>query len=470
VKRSWKAAVAAAGATAMTTASVGWPAPAGNASAAYGTGASAGKGRWVLVDAEDFDRPLHVDGAPWRLDPQGKHSPWNVDAFDDDGEAWTRMSGPQFAKQLATLNVYRKRVAFGSGGWLTAEVAAVDKDHDGRPDSRPGLSTITLPGGQKAARISEPSWDAGVLIRPTRPLPRHYRVEMTLRGIDFGGKRNGTFDYNHRHNGYTKEPCKTRFPWTFTGALPGKSRCQYHDVTRENGFYYMTILDYATPAPHGNPDIHFRRKVIMDGYYSDLPRWKHAATCNPKTRTMYRTFDGTFNGVNALFARGDKFIGGPDNDISTEYYAKTACGNASLDKPYGPGKRFEGHLTSAELQPQLLPKASYQFAVERDDTGYTLEMSGPFRFIGQATLRVHHDFIENGRPIWHYNQTPGEYDGRFDRKLVHKGPHGTYVTRHTWPKGSAYPDSFVIGDPHLNYYEGEAVVDDIRLYVPRKDK
>ncbi|CNF78658.1 Uncharacterised protein [Mycobacterium tuberculosis] len=221
-----------------------------------------------------------------------------------------------------------------------------------------------------------------MLIRPTRPLPPRYRVEMTLRGIGFGGRRHGTFDYNGRHNGYTRGPCKTRYPWTFTGALPGKTRCQYPDVTRENGFYYLTILDYATPAPHGNPGIHYRRKVIMDGYYSDDARWKNAGTCNPKTGEIYRTFDGTFNGINALFVRGDKFREAANNNISNEYYIKTV-------------------------------------------------------HVGQATLRVHHDFVEDGRPIWHYNQTPGEYDGRFDRR------------------------------PHLNYYEGEAYVDDIRLYVPK---
>ncbi|GAA4389130.1 hypothetical protein GCM10023088_63360 [Actinomadura verrucosospora] len=435
-------------------------------SAGWSVGTAAGGGRWKLVAQERFDRPLRVDGAPWRLDPQGPRSPWAVDAFDDDGAAWKKISGPLFERQMKTLNVFRKRVAFGQRGWLTAEVAAVDKDRDGRPDSRPGLSAVTLPGGHRVARISEPSWDAGVLIRPTRPLPRYYRVEMTLRGIRFGGKRGGTFDYDGRHNGYTREPCKTRYPWTFQGALPGKSRCQYPDVTRENGFYYLTILDHANPAPHGNPGIHFRRKAIMDGYYSDDARWKNAATCDPKTRTMYRTFDGTFNGVNALFPRGDLFRETANNNISNEYYAKTACGEASMDRRYGPGGRFEGHLTSAELRPELMPKAAYRFAIERDRTGYTLEMSGPFLHTGQTTLRVHHDFVENGRPIWHYNQTPDEYDGRFDRRLVHRGPAGTYTTEHSWPKGSAYPDSFIIGDPHLNYYEGEAYVDDVRLYVP----
>lgn len=127
--------------------------------------------RWVLVAHEGFDRPLRVDGAAWRLDPQGPRSPWHVDAFDDDGEAWTKISGRRFQRRLDTLNVFRKRVEFGRKGWLTAEVAAVDKDRDGRPDSRPGVSQASLPGGQRVARISEPSWDAGVLIRPTRPLP-----------------------------------------------------------------------------------------------------------------------------------------------------------------------------------------------------------------------------------------------------------------------------------------------------------
>ena len=26
----------------------------------------------------------------------------------------------------------------------------------------------------------------------------------------------------------------------------------------------------------------------------------------------------------------------------------------------------------------------------------------------------------------------------------------------------------ILGDPHLNYYEGSAVIDDIKLYVPKE--
>ncbi|WP_395107929.1 hypothetical protein [Actinomadura sp. SCN-SB] len=94
---------------------------------------------------------------------------------------------------------------------------------------------------------------------------------------------------------------------------------------------------------------------------SDDDRWKNAGTCDPKTGRIYRTFEGTFNGVNALFARGDKFREAANNNVSNEYYIKTRCGNVSMDRPYGPGGRFPGHLTSAELRPELLPKAAYRF-------------------------------------------------------------------------------------------------------------
>ncbi|MEV5824229.1 hypothetical protein AB0L25_01485 [Spirillospora sp. NPDC052242] len=457
MRRRWIAATAAfAAATVAAAPAVAAPAP----------DRGAARDGWRLVAHEGFQRPLTVDRARWQRDPHGPDSPWHVGPLDDDGEVWKTISGPEFTERLQTFDVYRKRVPFGRGGWLTAEIAAVDKDKDGRPDSQPGLSSTRLPDGAKVARIHEPSWDAGVLIRPTRPLPPRYRVEMTLRGIDFGGKRDGSFEYDGKYNGYTEGDCKTGFPWTFKGALPGKTRCEYGDVKRENGFYYMTILDYATPAPHGNPGIHYRRKVIMDGYNSNQTWSESNGICNPATGEIYSTMDGTFNGVNAIFVRGDKFRA-QNNNVSNEYYFKTACGNWSGDEPFGADGAHDDLLTGAELRPELLPEASYRFAVERDATGYTVEMSGPFRHIGQATLRFHHDFVEDGRPIWHYNQTPGEYDGRFDRSLTHTGPSGTYTTEHTWPKGSAYPDSFIIGDPHLNYYEGSALIDDIRLYVPK---
>ena len=87
-----------------------------------------------------------MDSAAWTRDPQGDDSPWHVDDLDDDGAVWRTISGPAFGEALRTFDVFRKRVTFGDGGWLTAEVAAQDKDLDGTPDSQPGIRRTTVDG------------------------------------------------------------------------------------------------------------------------------------------------------------------------------------------------------------------------------------------------------------------------------------------------------------------------------------
>ena len=64
--------------------------------------------------------------------------------------------------------------------------------------------------------------------------------------------------------------------------------------------------------------------------------------------------------------------------------------------------------------------------------------------------------------VWHYNQDAAEYDIA-DRNQL-KTFNG--IEHNTWPQGSAYPDYFFFGDPHINYYEGSARFDDLKLYLP----
>jgi hypothetical protein len=435
--------------------------------AALTTRGDDGKGtRWRLLAEETFDHQLPIDAAPWVRDPNGVHSPWHVDGLDDDGEVWNVISGPAFEQALKTFDVYRKRVTFGQDGWLTAEIAAQDKDKNGSPDSHPTLRRTML-NGEPVGLIDEPSWDAGVLIRPTHVLPPRYRVEVTLRRIDFGGERDGDLRYDGKYNGYRQRPCVTGYPWTFTGAVPGQSRCESPDVRNQNGFYYLGILDYATPAPHGNPGIHHHRKVVLDGYNSVAPWSRRYGICDTSSQRIISVKKGNLNDINALFIRGDKFRQG-NNNISNEYYYKTECGDFSGDSSWGPRGRLHDILSAAELHPETMPSSPYTFAIERGKDSYTVELTGPFRGDGRTTLRYTHKFVEDGRPVWHYNQTADEYDGRFDRSLTYTGPAGKYVDKHIWPSSSAYPDSFIIGDPHLNFYEGSAVVDDIKLLVPQR--
>lgn len=42
-----------------------------------------------------------------------------------------------------------------------------------------------------------------------------------------------------------------------------------------------------------------------------------------------------------------------------------------------------------------------------------------------------------------------------------------FVNPDNWPAGSSYPDYFMTGIPHRNFYEGMESNEDVRLYIPR---
>jgi hypothetical protein len=412
----------------------------------------AGGRPWQLVYEETFEAPVTSDTAPWLRDPGGPNSPWHVDAMDDDGPFFRVLGGAAFARQLATFATYRKRVVFGRDGWLTAELAARDRDLDGTPEAQPVLDTLALPGGNHVARIAVPGHDGGLIIRSTRALPPRYRIEYTLVQVDFGGTRNDRWDYGGRQNGYGKDGAKTSHPWAWSaGPVWDKPYAEWLDVRKYNGFYYLAIVDHADPAPRNNIFIHTHRKVAIDSY-NVPPDTAYCEVCNPVTKQYFVSQD---NVLNMFF-----FTLGTVRESRS--ISETECGTAF---PYEGGRAAS--IAAAQIVPELMPAQTYRFAIERDERGYTLEASGNFRFSGPRTLRYRRDFVQAGRPIWHYNQSAAEYDGRFDAPQSLEGPFGVLQVAHSWPQGSAYPDYFVIGDPHTNFYEGTALVDDIRLYVPK---
>jgi len=424
---------------------------------------------WKLVRSETFVQRVPVDEANWVRDPQGDASPWNVDDLDDDGKFYQVMGGADFARHLASFDVLRKRVSFGQDGWLTVEVAARDANKDGVPEAPPRVRNVRLSTGP-ALRIEEPSHDGGIILRSTRPLPARYRIETTLRTLDFGGQRHGNWDYDGKNNGYATEGCKTNFPWKRQVDFSGPSSpCNpnFNDVRTANGYYFLAIVDYPNPAPHNNVFIHTHRKVGMDGYnVRDAEEGADYAVCNPTTRQTYNyAAASTGNGINAIFFAGERyqnpFIGYNAFDMPT------ACG--TFDQTSPPRHSI---VSAAELRPELMPNEDYTFAIERSATGYVMEMSGRFLHTAHTKLRYERPFVSSDgkAAVWHYNNTAEEYDGRFDTPLTFgdsKGdPAHQYVHEHMWPRGSAYPDYFLLGDPHLNYYEGSATVTGIQLYVP----
>ncbi|WP_407319960.1 hypothetical protein UQW22_05800 [Isoptericola halotolerans] len=413
---------------------------------------------WELMYSESFNEPLPIDDEPWVIDPHGDKSPWHVDHLDDDGEFYAVQGGDDFERQLDAADVLRKRVAFGDHGWLTAELATRDYDKDGTPDGSASLNNVDV-AGEPSGRL-ETGQGSGAIVRSTEDLPSEYRIEYTLKTLDFGGKRNGSWEYNGGTNGYSSEGCNTNWPWMRSGDFSGDAaRCNsnFGDVRAENGYYFLAIMDYDDPAPHNNVFIHNHRKVGMDSYSVNGSWSSSYAACDPDSGETIPYDQTSANGINSIFFDGSRFR---DPTMGyNEFIMPTECGVKD-------GSDSEATIVSAaEVQPELMPDATYEFAIERTSSGYTVEMAGDFAGVGPTKFRYHRNFVQDGKPIWHYNQTSDEYDGAFNSTLTFSGPFGSY-SKEQWPEGSAYPDNFIIGDPHINYYEGSATIDDLRMYVP----
>ena len=69
--------------------------------------------------------------------------------------------------------------------------------------------------------LDVPDHTGGAIFRSTRALPSQYRIEYKLTTIDFGGRRNGSLEYDGRVNGYSTEGCKTQHPWGEGSNSPG---------------------------------------------------------------------------------------------------------------------------------------------------------------------------------------------------------------------------------------------------------
>jgi hypothetical protein len=396
--------------------------------------ASSPASRWKILYEEDFKDPLPAaDG--WKAD---KPNDERADPFGDDGEFFRINGGKDFERQRASFNIYRRRIRFGRGGWLTAELAARATKIAAGPADPPSLTTGTV-SGLSIGLIRSPAHDGGLIIRSTRPLPAVYRVEYELVSLDFGGSRD-------QDNGYAPTGAKTAHPWTWgPDKILAQPYDQWPDVRDVNGFYYLAIVDYPDPEPHNNVFIHNHRKVVMDSYNTPQPTWQ---VCDPAKKEYYV---GNDNVLNMFFLI-------PGTSLESNAVMQTECGTVRGGE--------DGHSAFVGAA-QLLPGETYRFAIERSTSGYTLEASGVFRSTGKAILRYHRDFKQEGLLIWHYNQTSWQYDGSADKSWAYRGPYGEFSVVHSWPKESAYPDYFIIGDPHLNYYEGTASITALRLYVPQ---
>jgi hypothetical protein len=186
-----------------------------------------------------------------------------------------------------------------------------------------------------------------------------------------------------------------------------------------NGFYWLAILD-RPPMPHNNIWLHHHRKFVIDS-------WNRR---NFNYTVNVFALDGK-SGTHPAF--GKEFISYIDNQWQN-------ISNVPVDF--------------------YLPHQWYTVTFTRTALFYEFSIKGRFKNAGQKIYTDRIDIRKNC--VFHYNQTQDELDPSCVDNTVQRFLGNTFIT---WPKDSAYPEYFMLGEPHINYYEGSVLVDDITLEV-----
>jgi hypothetical protein len=260
-------------------------------------------------------------------------------------------------------------------------------------------------------RIASPAHTDATVVRSSEPLPQRYRVSLRVGFPSFG-------DGRPLQNGYKDSETAEPF-WM-------------EDARSQNGFYWLTILD-AQPRPHNNTWIHHHRKVVIDSD-NHYPPWMEI-------------WDGT------------NFLPSGENPVMMIALDGKGKDDERTGAPFLSWSRGQWQPSGAiRAVEAYLPNEWYQVTIERFDTLFTLEISGKFRYGGQQTYRATIDAAEHC--VWHYNRSSAEdASGCVDTQ----GYPSLGSAWPKWPPGAVWPDWFMFGDPHTNYYEGEVYYDDVRL-------
>jgi hypothetical protein len=342
-----------------------------------------------------------------RLDPSAPA--WHPDPVPDDGPFAD--SGVYFTRQgIRAPSAWRLSQPLGEAGWLTAESYTRTSS---TPFSRL-VSVVADPAdpANHVLKVASPAHTDATVIRSSAPLPHRYRVSLRVGFPLFGDGKPGL-------NGYATG-LETAEPW-------------WPDLAdTQNGFYLLTILD-AVPRPHNNTWIHHHRKVVMDAD-NNQPPWTE-------------------------IWNGDAFVVNGEHPVSMRAIDGRGAASARTGKPFLAYANGAWQPSGAiRIVDSYLPGAWYRVAIERFDTRFTMEISGTFRYGGDTTYRAVIDAEE--RCIWHFNRSAAEDASA----CVDESPYDTLGSEFPqWPAGATWPDYFMFGDPHENYYMGEVLYDDVKL-------
>lgn len=343
------------------------------------------------------------------LDPM--NPPWTPDPVPDDGPFAD--AGVFFRDRGVTPpQAFRISRIFGADGWLTAESYTRD-----RTTSFDGLVSVVADPAEpsnKVLHISSPAHTDATVIRSSAPLPSRYRVSLRVGFAAFGDGSPGL-------NGYATGQ-ETAEPWWPDSAVT------------QNGFYELAILD-ALPRPHNNTWIHHHRKVVFDSD-NNVPPWMEI-------------FDG------------QRWLQSGERPVMMFAVDGRGPDSARSGKPFLAWSGGAWQQDAIRAVDSYLPDEWYGVSIERVDATFTMTISGRFRYGGVRTYQATIDAASSC--VWHFNRTASEDASA----CVDSSPYdGLGSEWPQWPPGATWPDYFMFGDPHENYYRGDVYYDDVKLEVP----
>ena len=265
------------------------------------------------------------------------------------------------------------------------------------------ISVVPDPSGtdNQVLRLASLRHTDATLIRSTEELTGQYRINLKMGFADFGDGKD--------LNGYDGN--ESAGPWLDQSA------------TQENGFYWLAIAD-TIPRPHNNIWWHHHRKVVIDSD-NHFPVWM-------------QIWDGT------------QFIKSGRHPVMMFVLDGRVKGDALTGQPFISFSNWQWHAPGQiRALDAYLPDQWYDVVIERGQAGFTLRISGRFAYGGYRDYVARIDASANC--LFHYNR---ETDQK-NQACVNQ-----YNDKELY-----WPDYFFFGDPHINYYEGKAYFDDIKLEV-----
>ncbi len=240
---------------------------------------------------------INPGNAPWVRENYAE--PFDT-IMDDNGQWYRNDYGPAWTTAFNSFRTYRKEFPVGQNGWLTASLSARDWNADGVIESPPSITTRGA--GRRSAwpKINVPDHTGGAIFRPTqpaaRPVPHRVqaqddRLRRQAQRLDQLRRQGQRLLHRRDARPSTRG---ARAPTARAGAAtPSAPYCEWQDVRSGpygyNGFHFMSIVDFANPAPRNNHFWHYRRKVLMDSF-SQHPDRVGTGTggriCNSNTNTV----------------------------------------------------------------------------------------------------------------------------------------------------------------------------------------